>query len=75
MMTASELLMQELRALPPDKVQEVLDFVRFLKLQSRTDAQVSSAFHDAVARARRIAEENGITEQDIAGEIRQARTE
>lgn len=73
MMTQQEMVMQELRTLPPGKVDEVLDFIRFLKINAKTDEELRRDFGDALAQARTIAIERGITESDIAEEIRKAR--
>ncbi len=72
MLTTQDLVARELETLPPDKVQEVLDFIRFLKIQSKSDDQVTNEFREALVRARAIAAERGITEADIAEEIRRA---
>ena len=74
-MTERELVIQELDNLPPEKIGQVLDFVRFIKVRSKSDLELASAFRNALAKARTIAAERGITEADIAEEIRQARAE
>jgi hypothetical protein len=67
-----EQVIQELTELPEIGLFEVLDFVRFLKAQL---AQMSpeERFDRAWMIARRIASEQGITDQDIATEIAESR--
>jgi hypothetical protein len=74
-MTQQDLVIQELRTLPTEKQTEVLDFIRFIKIRLKRDEQVQREFRDAIARARAIAAERGITEADIAKEIRRFRAE
>ena len=63
---------EELADLPEIGVFEVLDFVRFLKAQwSGMDA--GERFDRAWMAARRIAREQGITDEDITAEITRAR--
>ena len=68
-----DLVLREIGTLPAEKIGEVLDFVRFLKIRLKSDEQVRREFRDALAQARAIATERGITESDIAEEIRQVR--
>ena len=70
--SARELVVQELADLPEIGMFEVLDFVRFLKAQLN---QMSSEerFDRAWMIARRIAAEQGITEEGISTEIAKAR--
>jgi len=75
MLTQPELILQELNTLPSDKVSEVLDFIRFLRIRVKSDAELARDFRDALAQARTIAAERGITEADIAEEIRLVRAE
>ena len=74
-MTQQDWVIQELSTLPGDKVGEVLDFIRFLKIRAKSDEQIQREFRNALAQARALAAERGITENDIAEEIRQARAE
>ena len=69
-----ELVMEELADLPDVGLFEVLDFVRFLKFRWR---QMSSEerFDRTWLIARRIAAEQGITDEDIITEIAQVRQE
>lgn len=69
---ARELVMEELTDLPEGGLFEVLDFVRFLKYQwSRMSPE--ERFDRAWLSARRIAAEQGITDQDISAEIEAVR--
>lgn len=72
-MTQQDLVLQELSTLPAEKIGEVLDFIRFLKIRLKSDEQVRQEFREAVIRARAIAAERGITESEIAEEIRKVR--
>ena len=67
-----ELVIEELADLPEIGVFEVLDFVRFLKVQW-AGMDSGERFDRAWLVARRIAEEQGISEEDIAYEVAQAR--
>ncbi len=73
MLTQQERVVRELSTLPEDKVEQVLDFIRFLKTRSSSDQELASEFRRALGEARRITTERGITENDIAEEIRQVR--
>lgn len=73
MLKQQELVIRELDTLPTDKVGEVLDFIRFLKIRAKSNAELEREFKSALTQARAIAAERGITEEDIAEEIRQVR--
>jgi hypothetical protein len=68
-----DLVLREISTLPSEKIGKVLDLARFLKIRLKSDEQVRREFRDALAQARAIAAERGITESDIAEEIRQLR--
>lgn len=68
-----ELVIRELDTLPTDKLGEVLDFIRFLKIRAKSDAELDRDFKSALAQARATAAARNITEADIAEEIRQVR--
>jgi hypothetical protein len=70
--TPRELVIEELMDLPDIGVFEVLDYVRFLKSQWR-NMDSGERFDRAWMVARRIAAEQGITDQDIIAEIAQVR--
>jgi len=63
-----ELVIEELTDLPDAGLIEVLDFVRFLKSQLKR-MNPEERFDRAWIIARRIAAEQGITDEDIAAEI------
>ena len=67
-----ERVIQELSDLPEVGLFEVLDFVRFLKAQL-DHMSPEERFDRAWMIARRIASEQGISDQDIAAEIQAAR--
>ena len=69
-----ELLLREVEALPEQQQADVLAFVRFLKIGLADQQTLERQFTEALARARAIASERGITEQDIAKEIQTTRT-
>jgi hypothetical protein len=67
-------VIEELAALPDARVGEVLDYVRFLRFQSMSRAESDQAFKVALATARHIAKQEGITEEDIQTEIAKVRS-
>lgn len=69
MLAEREMVIRELNTLPPDKLGEVLTFIRFLKIRAKSDIELAREFKNAVAQARAIAAERGITEADITEEI------
>jgi len=74
-MTLKEILLREIETLPEDRQENVLAFVRFLKVGLAETQPTEHQFADALARARAIAASRGITEQDVDAEIRAVRTE
>ena len=73
-MTIKEILLREIESLPEDRQENVLAFVRFLKVGLAETQPTEQQFADALARARAIATSRGITEQDVDAEIRAVRT-
>ena len=73
-MTIKEILLREIESLPEDRQENVLAFVRFLKVGLAETQPTVQQFADALARARAIATSRGITEQDVDAEIRAVRT-
>lgn len=63
-------LLREVTILPEKLVPEILSYVRFLQIQSMSDDEVNSRFDAAIEEARAIAREEGITDEDIAAEIK-----
>jgi len=72
-MTLKEILLREIESLPEDRQESVLAFVRFIKVGLAETQPTDRQFADALARARAVAAERGITEQDIDTEIRAVR--
>jgi hypothetical protein len=70
-----ETIVQEIETLPEPRQADVLAFVRFLKIGLADEQTVERRFTDALARAQAIAQERGVTEQDIEDEIRAVRSE
>ncbi len=73
-MTTKEILARELEALPEDRQESVLAFIRFLKIGLAEARPTGEQFDSAVARARAVGSQQGITEEDIDREIRDVRT-
>ena len=74
-MSLKETLIQEIEALPEKRQADVLAFVRFLKIGLADEQTVERRLTDALARARAIAQERGITEQDVEDQVRAVRSE
>ena len=74
-MSLKETLIQEIETLPEKRQADVLAFVRFLKIGLADEQTVERRFTDALARARAIAQERSITEQDIEDQVRAVRSE
>ena len=72
-MSLKETIVQEIETLPEKRQADVLAFVRFLKIGLADEQTVERRFTDALARAQAIAQERGITEQDIEDEVRAVR--
>jgi len=67
-----ETILQELEGLPEDRIPEVLDFIRFLKFRQETE-RAGQRFAVAVEKARTIAKERDITDEDVREEIQAVR--
>jgi glutamate mutase epsilon subunit len=74
-MAVLDILIRELEDLPQREQENVLSFVRFLKIGLADNQCLRERYHTSLAQVRRIAEERGITEQDIVEEIRAVRSE
>lgn len=70
-----ETVARELDKLPDEALTQILDYIRFLKLKSLPDQELDARFVSALEAARRIAQQEGITERDIAEEIAGSRSE
>ncbi|MEW5871085.1 MAG: hypothetical protein AB1894_17555 [Chloroflexota bacterium] len=73
-MAINPLLMRELETLPPERQVDVLAFVRYLKYSLPDDETLERNFLSALDKAQALAQERGISEQDIAQEIRSVRS-
>jgi len=72
-MTLKEAIMREIDDLPEPRQIDVLSFVRFLKIGLADAPTVERRFVEALAQARALAAERGLTPQDIETEIRAVR--
>ena len=70
----TDAIIRELAGLSEERQEDVLAFVRFLKI-GLADVEITSRqFDDALSRPRKIAEDYKITTEDIDAEIRAYRT-
>lgn len=69
-----ETLIREIASLPDERKEEVLAFVRFLKIGLADEDTLQKRFETALNNARARSLEKGITEQDIQAEIRAVRS-
>jgi len=69
-----ETLIREIASLPDERKEEVLAFVRFLKIGLADEDTLRQRFETALNKARARSLEKGITEQDIQAEIRAVRS-
>jgi hypothetical protein len=72
-MTTKEILARELEVLPENRQESVLAFIRFLKIGLAEARPTAEQFLSAVARARVIGAQRGVTEEDVDREIRDVR--
>ena len=70
-----ETVARELDKLPDEALTQILDYIRFLKLKSLPDQELDARFLPALETARRIAQQEGITERDISKEVTASRSE
>jgi len=69
----TEVILKELAGLPESQPADVLAFVRFLKIGLAEAATSSQQFDLAISQARKIADRENISEEDIDQEIRDYR--
>lgn len=69
-----ETIFREVESLPEPRQADVLAFIRFLKIGLADEQTIERRFVDALAQTRGIARERGITEEDIAAEIKAVRS-
>ncbi|GBD08411.1 hypothetical protein HRbin22_00651 [Candidatus Thermoflexus japonica] len=67
-----ETILKELEGLAEDQLPVVLDFIHFLKFRQEAE-RARQRFAAAVEEARSIAQERGITDEDVLEEIRAVR--
>lgn len=72
-MQISNVLEKELIGLPEKKVNEVIDFIRFLKIQQEPDKSLEKRFVNALEKARNIWKNKKITAAEITAEINKVR--
>lgn len=72
--TLTEMILKELAGLPESQQADVLAFVRFLKIGLADAAASPQQFDQALRQARKIADGEKITQEDIDKEIRDYRT-
>ncbi len=65
----------EVESLPESKQADVLAFIRFVKIGLADPQTIERRFGEALRRARAIAVERKVTEQDIEAEIEAVRAE
>jgi hypothetical protein len=66
----TDMIIRELSGLPESRQAEVLAFVRFLKIGLADTKETAQRFDAALGQARKIAEDQQITPDDIEAEIR-----
>uniref|UniRef100_A0A7C1K111 DUF2281 domain-containing protein n=1 Tax=Caldilinea aerophila TaxID=133453 RepID=A0A7C1K111_9CHLR len=70
--TVRETVLQELEGLAEELIPEVVNFIRFLKFRQEEE-RARQRFVIAIEKARAVARERGITDEDVQEEIRAAR--
>jgi hypothetical protein len=66
-------IISEISTLPDARLNDVLAFVRFLKVSLYDPEKIRSDFKEALKDARATAKENNISQADIEAEIRAVR--
>jgi hypothetical protein len=73
MSNLEQAIMREISTLPEDRLNEVLRYIRFIKLGLADSDEIERRFDESWARVRARAKELNITEEDIEAEIRAVR--
>lgn len=73
-MNVAQAVLKEMETLPESRQRDVLAFVRFLKSGLADNAEAESRFDRGLEQARRIAENRGVSDDDIRAEIEAFRT-
>ena len=72
--TLEEAIIREIATLPEARQEDILVFVRFLKIGCGGENTIEQQFTNALDQALVIAKERNITDQDINAEIRAVRS-
>ncbi|HEX6035712.1 MAG TPA: hypothetical protein VFY83_14825 [Anaerolineales bacterium] len=73
MSNLEQTIMREISTLPEDRLNDVLKYIRFIKLGLADSDEIKKRFDESWARVRARAKELNITEEDIEAEIRAVR--
>ena len=73
MSNLEQTIMREISTLPEDRLNEVLRYIRFIKLGLADRDEIGKRFDKALESIRARAKEMNITEEDIEAEIRAVR--
>jgi hypothetical protein len=73
MSNLEQTIMREISTLPEDRLNDVLKYIRFIKLGLADSDEIKKRFDQSWARVRARAKELNITEEDIEAEIRAVR--
>ena len=77
-MTATDVrqtVFREIQSLADDQLPSVLEYIRFLRIRLLSDQELERRFEAALATARAIAQQEGITQEDIEREVELVRSE
>lgn len=73
MTNLEQTIMREISTLPEDRLNDVLKYIRFIKLGLADSDEIEKRFDKALKSIRARAKEMNITEEDIEAEIRAVR--
>ena len=73
MTNLEQTIMREISTLPEDRLNEVLRYIRFIKLGLADSDEIEKSFEESWTHVRARAKELNITEADIEAEIRAVR--
>lgn len=73
MSNLEQTIMREISTLPEDRLNDVLKYIRFIKLGLADSEEIKKRFDESWARVRDRSKELNITEEDIEAEIRAVR--
>jgi hypothetical protein len=72
-MSPQRTLIEEIKRLPSDKLNQAIDYIRFLRIQAPSSAMLEKRFERALQTARSIAKKKKITDSLIFQEIQRVR--